>query len=136
VDRGQGEVHGSIIIADPTKWTAENPYLYTFEMKLVAEDTVVQEQSQRVGFRQVEIKNGNLCVNGEPILLKGVNRHDHHPKYGRAVPHEYIKRDLLLMKKHNINAIRTSHYPPDPYLLDLCDELGFWVIDEADLECQ
>jgi beta-galactosidase len=133
--KGQDGLQSHVTIADPIKWTAETPYLYSFKMQLVDGTRIVHEVSQRIGFRQVEMKNGNLCVNGKPLLLKGVNRHDHHPKYGRAVPHEYIHRDLLLMKQHNINAIRTSHYPPDPYLLDLCDELGFWVIDEADLEC-
>ncbi len=76
-----------------------------------------------------------MTVNGAPIKISGVNRHDHHPLLGRAVPLDFIKRDLLLMKTHNINAIRCSHYPSHPGLLDLADELGFWVIDEADLEC-
>jgi beta-galactosidase len=135
LEKGQDGFQSHVTIANPTKWTAETPYLYSFKMQLVDGTRIVHEVSQRIGFRQVEMKNGNLCVNGKPLLLKGVNHHDHHPKYGRAVPHEYIQRDLLLMKRHNINAIRTSHYPPDPCLLDLCDELGFWVIDEADLEC-
>lgn len=135
LETGQGGLASHTRIVDPIKWTAEAPYLYTLEMQLLDGTKVVHEVSQRIGFRQVRMKNGNLCVNGMPILLKGVNRHDHHPRYGRAVPHKYMKQDLLLMKQHNINAIRTSHYPPDPYLLDLCDELGFWVIDEADLEC-
>jgi beta-galactosidase len=90
---------------------------------------------QNVGFRSVGLKDGHLTVNGKPILLRGVNRHDHHPLLGRAVPISFIKQDLLLMKRHNINALRCSHYPSHPKLYDLCDELGLWVMDEADLEC-
>jgi beta-galactosidase len=83
----------------------------------------------------VEIKEGILTVNGIPLLLNGVNRHEHHPKFGRAVPVEYLRQDLLLMKRHNINAVRCSHYPSQPALYSLCDELGLWIMDEADLEC-
>ena len=90
---------------------------------------------QSVGFRSVELKGGLLTVNGKPLLLRGVNRHEHHPLLGRAVPLAYIKKDLLLMKAHNINALRCAHYPSHPKLYDLCDELGLWVMDEADLEC-
>ena len=121
---------------EPELWTAEHPCLYTLRMTLRAEvDEEPQIITQRFGFRQVEIKNGNLTVNGRVILLKGVNRHDHHPLLGRAVPLAFIKKDLLLMKQHNINALRCSHYPSHPRLYDLCDEIGLWVLDEADLEC-
>ena len=118
-------------------WTAETPYLYNLKIKLVTYDEgeILQRIYQRVGIRQVEIRDGNITVNGKVILLKGVNRHEHHPLLGRAVPLSYIKKDLLLMKQHNINAIRCSHYPSHPKLYDLCDELGLWVVDEADLEC-
>ena len=88
-----------------------------------------------MGFRSVELKSGLLTVNGKALLLRGVNRHEHHPTLGRAVPLAYIKKDLLLMKAHNINALRCAHYPSHPKLYDLCDELGLWVMDEADLEC-
>ena len=90
---------------------------------------------QKIGFRKVELKNGLICVNGRPIKFRGVNRHDHHPLVGRAVPLDFIRKDLLLMKTHNINALRCSHYPSHPQLLDIADELGLWVVDEADLEC-
>lgn len=89
----------------------------------------------RVGFRQVELKNGNITVNGKTILFRGVNHHDFHPSAGRAVPLDFFKQDLILMKQHNVNAVRCSHYPSHPKFYDLCDELGLWVIDEADLEC-
>jgi beta-galactosidase len=82
----------------------------------------------------VSIEDGVLLVNGEPLALRGVNRHEFHPDHGRAVPYETMREDVLLMKRHNINAVRTSHYPPHPAFLDLCDELGLWVIDECDLE--
>ena len=122
-------------IHNPHKWTAEAPYLYQLSMTLSDGSKVFQTQSHHIGFRCVEVKHGNLLVNGVPILLKGVNRHDHHPKYGRSVPTEFIRQDLLLMKTHNINAVRCSHYPSHPQLFAMCDELGLWVIDEADIEC-
>jgi beta-galactosidase len=125
-------------VANPKKWTAETPYLYQLEMSLYGPSqrfNPLHTISQKVGFRSVQLKNGLLTVNGRPILLRGVNRHDHHPLLGRAVPLSFMKEDLLLMKRHNINALRCSHYPPHPRLLDLCDELGLWVMDEADLEC-
>ncbi|KAF7198394.1 Beta-galactosidase [Pseudocercospora fuligena] len=130
-------VSHTLHVTSPRKWTAESPELYDLEISLLPRGSreVIQTIEQRVGFRQIEIKDGLLTVNGRPILLQGVNRHDHHPRFGRAVPLSFIREDLLLMKRHNINALRCSHYPPDPRMLDICDELGFWVMDEADLEC-
>lgn len=124
-------------VSNPTKWTAESPHLYNFEITLFLKDdsSPLQTIRQRVGFRKVELKNGNLIVNGVPILLQGMNRHDHHPHFGRAVPLSFIRQDLIQMKQHNINALRCAHYPSHPKLYDLCDELGLWVMDEADLEC-
>ncbi|KAJ4301108.1 hypothetical protein N0V90_003198 [Kalmusia sp. IMI 367209] len=116
---------------NPHKWTAESPYLYHLIISLDS----TQYISVRVGFRQVEIKDGLLKVNGKRVVFRGTNRHEHHPKFGRAVPLEFLKHDLLTMKRHNINAIRTSHQLNDPRLLHLADEMGFWMIDEADLEC-
>ncbi|TCO55057.1 glycoside hydrolase family 2 TIM barrel-domain containing protein [Actinocrispum wychmicini] len=110
-------------------WTAETPRLYD---GVLATDT--ERVPVRIGFRTVSIEDGLLKVNGRRILLKGVNRHEHHPDLGRAVPYVLAREDVLLMKRHNINAVRTSHYPPDPRFLDLCDELGLWVVDECDLE--
>ncbi|KAI3325810.1 glycoside hydrolase family 2 protein [Xylariaceae sp. AK1471] len=126
-----GSVDFSFNVKNPAKWTAETPTLYHLVVTLNGTSFI----SQRVGFRQVEMKDGLIKVNGQRIVLKGANRHEHHPKFGRSVPYEFMKRDLLLMKTHNINAIRTSHQPSDVRLYDLADELGFWVMDEADLEC-
>lgn len=124
-------------VLNPKKWTAETPHLYQLELSLRCPSQSSEHHTirQNVGFRTVELKNGHLMVNGKAILLRGVNRHDHHPLLGRAVPLSFIKQDLLLMKSYNINALRCSHYPSHPKLYDLCDELGLWVMDEADLEC-
>jgi beta-galactosidase len=121
----------SIPVEAPLKWTAESPNLYHMVVSLNSEQFV----SHRVGFRQVEMKDGLIKVNGQRIVFRGVNRHEHHPKFGRTIPLEFMKKDLLTMKRHNVNAIRTSHQLNDPRLYDLADEMGFWVIDEADLEC-
>ncbi|KAF4969033.1 hypothetical protein FSARC_3687 [Fusarium sarcochroum] len=124
-------------VEDPKKWTAETPYLYSAELTLKSEDseTVLHKVQQRIGFRKVELKEGLMTVNGKRIRLRGVNRHEHHPLLGRSVPLEFAKKDLLIMKKHNINALRCAHQPHDPRVLDLCDEYGLWVMAEADLEC-
>ncbi|KAH8195258.1 hypothetical protein TruAng_010582 [Truncatella angustata] len=126
-----GSIDFSFPIKNPSKWTAETPTLYHLLVTLDNNAFV----AHRIGFKQVEMKDGLIKVNGKRIVLKGANRHEHHPKFGRAVPYEFMKNDLLLMKTHNINAIRTSHQPSDVRLYDLADELGFWVMDEADLEC-
>ena len=126
-------------ILRPHKWTAETPYLYNLEITLATATartrTTLQMINHPIGFRKVEIKHGNICINGTPLLFNGVNRHEHHPHFGRAVPYAFLRKDLILMKQHNINAVRTSHYPSHPRLYELCDELGLYVIDEADLEC-
>lgn len=134
VDASSSSSH-SVAVTNPRKWTAENPYLYQLTIDLLIGDKIIQTITQNVGFRQVEQIDGLIVVNGKPILFKGVNRHEHHAKFGRAVPLEYMRRDILIMKTHNINAVRTSHYPCHPRFYDLCDELGLWVMDEADLEC-
>ncbi|KAF7451943.1 Glycoside hydrolase family 2 protein [Pyrenophora tritici-repentis] len=125
-----GTTHVNIQVKNPLKWTAESPNLYHLVVS-----TGEQVVAQRIGFRQVEMKDGLLKVNGKRVVFRGVNRHEHHPTFGRAVPYEFMKEDLLTMKRYNINAIRTSHQLNDPRLYDLADEMGFWVIDEADLEC-
>lgn len=117
-------------VENPNKWTAETPYLYSLTLVLGGVAIPL-----RIGFRRVEFIDRVFCVNGKPIKLRGVNRHEHNPDSGRAVPYEFMKRDLLLMKSHNINAVRTSHYINDPRLYDLADELGLWILNEADLEC-
>jgi beta-galactosidase len=111
-------------------WSAESPSLYTVLLTF-NERTI----SQKVGFRRIELSGPNFLVNGEPIILYGVNRHEHDPHSGRAVPYETMRNDLLLMKRHNLNAIRTSHQPNHPAMYDVADELGFYLIAEADLEC-
>ncbi|GGH73517.1 beta-galactosidase/evolved beta-galactosidase subunit alpha [Pullulanibacillus pueri] len=120
----------------PEKWSAEHPYLYDLLLLLKDSDGKILEViPQKVGFRSVELKDGVILVNGVEIMFKGVNRHDHHPVYGKAVPLDWMIEDVKLMKQHNINAVRTSHYPNDPRFYELCDEFGLYVIDEADLEC-
>lgn len=123
-------------IENPVKWSAENPYLYHLLISLLdANGEIIEVVAAKVGFRSIELKDGLFLVNGVPIKLKGVNRHDHHPDLGRAVPLEWMIEDVKLMKQHNINAVRTAHYPNDPRFYDLCDTYGLYVIDEADLEC-
>ncbi|ORX95936.1 beta-galactosidase [Clohesyomyces aquaticus] len=121
----------SFFVKKPHHWTAETPYLYHLVVSLDSKQYV----SHRIGFRMVYMKDGLIKVNGKRIVFRGVNRHEHHPKFGRTIPLEFLKQDLLTMKRHNINAIRTSHQLNDPRLYDLADEMGFWVMDEADLEC-
>ncbi|KAL5331597.1 hypothetical protein ACEPPN_001131 [Leptodophora sp. 'Broadleaf-Isolate-01'] len=112
-------------ITRPRKWSAEDPQLYKLILSFGGRFIV-----QNVGFRKIEITSGIYRVNGKRIVFRGVNRHEHHPVYGRAVPYEFMKNDLLMMKRFNINSIRTSHQPSDPRLYSLADEL-----DEADVEC-
>jgi beta-galactosidase len=122
-------------IENPHKWSAETPYLYTLVITLKDFDgKVVEIESCRVGFREVEIKDGQLFVNGKSIKLFGVNRHEHDPDHGRAIPVSRMIQDIKLLKTHNLNAVRTSHYPDDPTWYDLCDEYGIYLIDEANLE--
>jgi beta-galactosidase len=131
------EGRGAEIVAtapgvDP--WSAEHPRLHEVTVELVDRDDLLDNVVLSVGFRRVEIQGHELLINGRAILLKGVNRHDHDPRAGKAVTRESIRHDIELMKAHNLNAVRTSHYPNDPYLYDVCDELGMYVIDEANLE--
>ncbi len=119
----------------PRLWSAEDPYLYTLLLTVAdAKGQVVEIVPQRVGFRRIDRAGDTFGVNGKAIKLKGVNRHDHHPDLGKAVPLEEMIEDVLLMKRHNVNAVRTSHYPNDPRFYDLCDHYGLYVIDECDLE--
>jgi beta-galactosidase/evolved beta-galactosidase subunit alpha len=123
-------------VTAPQKWSAESPTLYTVLTTLKdAAGKTLEVVPTRIGFRKIERKNGLILVNGKAVKFKGVNRHDHHPDFGRAVPLDAMIRDVELMKQHNINAVRTSHYPNDPRFLDLCDRYGLYVIDECDQEC-
>ncbi|MGW0246160.1 glycoside hydrolase family 2 TIM barrel-domain containing protein [Nocardia goodfellowii] len=116
-------------------WTAETPGLYALVVRLVAPDgTVTDEYRTRMGFRRVRIEGRDLLVNGERILIQGVNRHDVDPRTGRVFTRDALLADLALLKRCNFNAIRASHYPNDPEFLALCDEIGFYVVDEADIE--
>ena len=116
-------------------WSAEQPALYRLVITLKREEEVVESYGEWVGFRNICLKDGLFWVNGRAIKLKGVNRHDWNEKTGRCITKEDMLADLYLMKQNNINAVRTSHYPPHPDFLDLCDRLGFYVMEEADLEC-
>ncbi len=116
-------------------WTAETPSLHNLTVTLVSDQAIeVDQVTLAIGFRRVEVRGCELLVNGRPVLIKGVNRHDHDARRGKAVTHESIETDVVLMKQHNINAIRTSHYPNDAYFYDVCDRLGMYVLDEANIE--
>ena len=116
-------------------WNAETPYLYDLLIELSAGERTVEIYSQKVGFRRIEVVDGLMYINGAPLKLKGVNRHDWSCDCGRAISYEHMRWDLETMKQHNINAVRSSHYPNHPDFYDLCDAMGFYVMDEADLEC-
>lgn len=117
------------------RWSAEEPNLYTALITLTNKDgEALAHYATRVGFTRREIKDGYLLINGQPIYVKGVNRHDHHPETGHYVTEATMRKDIELMKQMNINAVRTSHYPNDPRFLELCDEYGLYVCDEANLE--
>ena len=125
----------SAIIKSPERWTAETPYLYKLHLTLQnGEGKVVEQIEQAVGFRSVEIKKGQLLVNGNPVRFRGVNRHEHDPRTARVMSEERMLQDILLMKQANINAVRTSHYPNVSRWYELCDSLGLYVMDEADIE--
>ncbi len=116
-------------------WSAERPTLYTVVVSLHEPGGAEVEATRvRTGFRTVEVRDRQLLVNGRAVYIKGVNRHEHHERRGSAVDRETMRRDVALLKSFNVNAVRCSHYPPDPYFLDLCDEYGLYVVDEADIE--
>ncbi|WP_369692778.1 glycoside hydrolase family 2 TIM barrel-domain containing protein [Flavobacterium psychrotrophum] len=116
------------------KWSNETPNLYRYTMKWEGQKGETQVISGKTGFRRVEIKNAQLLVNGQKIMVHGVNLHEHHPVKGHAPDREMMRKDVALMKQNNINAIRMSHYPHDPYIYELCDEYGMYVVDEANIE--
>lgn len=122
-------------VGEVVSWSAESPNLYELEvvMKNKAGD-VIDATTQKIGFKTTEIKNGQFLVNGQPVLLKGVNRHEHDPVNGHVVTKEMMLQDIIDLKKYNINAVRTSHYPNDPYFYTLCDEYGIYVCNEANIE--
>lgn len=122
-------------VKSPNLWTAETPNLYTLLITLKdADNKLVEATSVKVGFRTVEIKDGVLTVNGRPIMVHGVNLHEHHPLTGHVVDRETMIRDIQLMKQFNINSVRTSHYPQSTLWYELCDQYGLYVLDEANIE--
>ena len=133
LENEKGEIYSgdskTITVEKPILWNAEYPYLYT--LYLVTEDEVIRE---KIGFREIKIDDGIVFLNNKPIKMKGVNRHDSDPVTGYTISREQAEKDLKLMKQHNINALRTSHYPNAPWLMQLCDEYGFYVIAESDIE--
>ena len=144
---GNGGANAVIEVENPHKWTAETPYLYTLLAKVYKEIPskskrptkasnlqMVEVIAQKVGFRKVEIKNAQLLVNGQPVLIKGANRHEMDPDKGYVVSRERMIQDIKIMKELNINAVRTCHYPDDPVWYDLCDQYGLYVVAEANQE--
>lgn len=128
-----GRITGEIV--SPQRWTAETPYLYTLHLSLKdAQGKTVERISSKIGFRSVEVKDGRVLVNGNPIRFRGVNRHEHDPYTARVMSEERMLQDILLMKQGNVNAVRTSHYPNTPRFYELCDSIGLYVMDEADIE--
>ncbi|WP_298531884.1 glycoside hydrolase family 2 TIM barrel-domain containing protein [uncultured Algibacter sp.] len=122
-------------IKNVSPWSAETPSLYTLIISLKdSKDKLLECTSHQVGFRTIKLKNGQLLINGQPVLFKGVNRHEHDPKLGHVMTKEMMLKDIELMKQFNINAVRTSHYPDDPYWYKLCNKYGLYVIDEANIE--
>lgn len=121
-------------IKNPKKWSAETPNLYTLVIIISDGDKIYAVKTYEVGFKQVEIKGEKIYFNGMPLMVRGVNRHDFDPDHGWAVPRERYTQDLDIMKQNNINSIRTSHYPDDPYFYKMCNEYGFYVMDECEVE--
>ncbi|GLS91100.1 beta-galactosidase [Psychromonas marina] len=131
----QDRAEHKIAIISPHKWSAESPYLYRAVISLLNSDQeVVDREAYDVGFRVVEISDGQLKVNGCPLLIRGVNRHEHHPEKGHAVNDDDMLMDIKLLKQNNFNAVRTAHYPNHPRWYELCDQYGLYVVDEANLE--
>ncbi|BAK37825.1 beta-galactosidase [Microlunatus phosphovorus NM-1] len=123
------DLDAPLTIGSVAPWSAESPRLYDVEISSTSETVTL-----RTGFRTVRIEGDRLLVNGRQVIFHGVNRHETHPERGRVFDREHARADMIMMKRHNVNAIRTSHYPPHPEVLELADELGFWLIDECDLE--
>ena len=132
--KGSGTVKAEFNVENPNKWTAETPYLYTLRASLVNGGNITEIVPLKVGFRRIEIKNAQVLVNGQPVLFKGANRHEMDPDGGYVVSRERMLQDIQIMKKFNINAVRTCHYPDDPYWYELCDKYGIYMVAEANIE--
>lgn len=132
--KGAGKQSSVIRVDNPNKWTAETPYLYTLRATLKEGGKVTEVVPLKVGFRKIELKNSKLLVNGQPVLFKGADRHEMDPDGGYVVSRERMIQDIQIMKKFNLNAVRTCHYPDDSFWYDLCDKYGIYVVAEANLE--
>ena len=132
--KGAGKQSSVIRVDNPNKWTAETPYLYTLRATLKEGGKVTEVVPLKVGFRKIELKNSQLLVNGQPVLIKGADRHEMDPDGGYVVSRERMIQDIQIMKKFNLNAVRTCHYPDDSFWYDLCDKYGIYVVAEANLE--
>lgn len=132
--KGAGKQSSVIRVDNPNKWTAETPYLYTLRATLKEGNKVTEVVPLKVGFRKIELKNSQLLVNGQPVLFKGADRHEMDPDGGYVVSRERMIQDIQIMKKFNLNAVRTCHYPDDSFWYDLCDKYGIYVVAEANLE--
>lgn len=130
------KIEFSEIIENVQSWSAELPKLYKLNIGFIDRNNSENNQiiTKNIGFKSVEIKNSQVLINGQPVLIKGVNRHETDPHTGHVISRERMLQDILLMKRNNINAVRSSHYPNDPYWLDLCDAYGLYVVDEANIE--
>ncbi|QUD86269.1 glycoside hydrolase family 2 TIM barrel-domain containing protein [Phenylobacterium montanum] len=130
-----GQVTLEAEVAAPKLWSSETPYLYTLVVGLIdAAGETVEATACRLGFRRVELGDRELLINGKPVLIQGMNRHEHDPVRGKAITRESMERDIRLMKQFGVNAVRCSHYPNAEAWYDLCDEYGLYLVDEADLE--
>ncbi|WP_246999761.1 glycoside hydrolase family 2 TIM barrel-domain containing protein [Halosolutus gelatinilyticus] len=135
VPADDAEVTLRTTVTSPAAWSAERPTLYDLVLELRGADgRVVEAVPERVGFREFEIEDGRVLVNGEPMTVRGINRHEHDPETGRTVPFDRVLTELRMLKRHNVNAIRTAHYPNDLPVYELADELGLYVVDEANVE--
>lgn len=132
--KASGKVKVDMEVENPLKWTAETPYLYTLRASVMNGGKVTEVVPVQTGFRKVELKNAQLLVNGKPVLIKGANRHELDPDGGYHVSRERMEQDVRLMKMFNLNAVRTCHYPDDPYFYELCDKYGLYMVAEANIE--
>lgn len=132
--KGSGDVSTTLEIENPNKWSAETPYLYTLRASVKKGGNITEVVPVKVGFRKIEIKNAQVLVNGQPVLFKGANRHEMDPDGGYVVSRERMLQDIQIMKKFNINAVRTCHYPDDAYWYELCDKYGIYMVAEANIE--
>lgn len=130
IENGKKDAHLSLEVQNPELWSAEKPNLYTVNIAVGGD-----VYTQKYGFRKIENRNGQVFINGKRVMFKGADRHDTHPVYGKAIPVESMIEDILLMKRYNLNTVRTSHYPNDPRMYALYDYYGIYVMDEADVEC-